>query len=65
VLTVWEAMNLLDRLQVRTEIAEISNILAEAEAILLSLVTALVRCTKKRDEFSEGVFYPLITDLRE
>ena len=47
VLTVWQAMNLLDKVHVRSESPEVSNILAEAEAILFSLVTALVRRTKK------------------
>ncbi len=47
VLRVWQAMNLLDKVHVRSESPEVSNILAEAEAILFSLVTALVRRTKK------------------
>ena len=55
VLTVWQAMNLLDKVHVRSESPEVSNILAEAETILFSLVTALVRSTKKTGPiFSEG-----------
>jgi len=51
VLTVWQAMNLLHKVYVRSEAPEISKILTEAETILFSLVTALVRRTK-RDQFS-------------
>ena len=54
-LTVWQAMNLLDKVHVRSESPEVSNILAEAETILFSLVTALVRHAKKTGPiFSEG-----------
>jgi hypothetical protein len=47
VLTVWEAMNLLDNVDLQSETPEISNILVEAERILFSLVTALVRRMKE------------------
>jgi hypothetical protein len=55
VLTVWQAMNLLDDVTLQSETPEISNILAEAEIILFNLVTALVRRTKETGPiFSEG-----------
>jgi hypothetical protein len=55
VLTVWEAMNLLDNVDLQSETPEISNILVEAERILFILVTALVRRTKETGPiFSEG-----------
>ena len=55
VLTVWRAMNLLDKVHARSESPEVSNILAEAETILFSLVTALVRRAKNTGPiFSEG-----------
>jgi hypothetical protein len=55
VLTVWEAMNLLDNVDLQSATPEISNILVEAERILFSLVTALVRRTKETERiFSEG-----------
>jgi hypothetical protein len=48
-------MNLLDDVDLQSETPEISDILAEAERILFSLVTALVRRTKERGPiFSEG-----------
>ena len=57
VLIVWQAMNLLDKVHVRSESPEISNILVESETILFSLVVALVRRTKKTGPiFSERGF---------
>jgi hypothetical protein len=54
VLTVWQAMNLLDDVDLQCETPEISNILAEAERILFSLVTALVRRTKETGPIFSG-----------
>ena len=55
VLTVWQAMNLLDKVGLQSETPEISNILAEAETILFNLVKALVRRTKETGPiFSKG-----------
>jgi hypothetical protein len=54
-LTVWQAMNLLDNVDLQFETPEISNILAEAEKILFSLVKVLVRRAKETEPIlSEG-----------
>jgi len=47
VLTVWQAMNLLHNVDLQSETPEISKILVEAEKILFSLVTALVRRSRE------------------
>ncbi len=55
VLTVWQALNLLHNVDLQYEPPEISNIFAEAETILFSLVTALARRKKETGPiFSEG-----------
>ena len=46
VLTVWQAMNLLDKVHVQSDFPETSRILAEAEIALLNLVLALAGCDK-------------------
>jgi hypothetical protein len=38
VLTVWQAMNLLDEVHVQSDFPEISRMLAEAEIALLNVV---------------------------
>ena len=54
VLTVWQAMNLLDEVYVQSDFPETSRILAEAEIALLNLVLALARCDKTRLSSSEA-----------
>ncbi len=54
VLTVWQAMNLLDEVHVQSDFPETSRILAEAEIALSNLVLALARCDKTRLISSEA-----------
>jgi hypothetical protein len=54
VLTVWQAMNLLDEVHVQSDFPETSRIFAEAEIALLNLVLALARCDKMRSISSEA-----------
>jgi hypothetical protein len=54
VLTVWQAMNLLDEVHVQSDFPATSRILAEAEIALLNLVLALARCDKTRLISSEA-----------
>jgi hypothetical protein len=42
-LTVWEAMNLLEEVRICSDTPEISKALAVAEIVLVGLVAALVR----------------------
>jgi hypothetical protein len=43
VLALWQAMKRLDEVNARTDSADISKILAEAEMILFGLVLALIK----------------------
>lgn len=54
VLTVWQAMNLLDEVHVQSDFPETSRILAEAEIALVNLILALARCDEMRLISSEA-----------
>ena len=54
VLTVWQAMNLLDEVHVQSDFPETSRILAEAELALSNFVLALARRDKMRSISSEA-----------
>jgi hypothetical protein len=49
VLIVWEAMNLLTEVDRLAELPEISKIRADAEMILIHLITELVQHSDNRD----------------
>jgi hypothetical protein len=54
VLTVWQAMNLLDEVHVQSDFPETSSLLVEAEIALLNLVLSLARCDKLRSSLFEA-----------
>ena len=54
VLSVWQAMNLLDEVHVQSDFPETLKLLNEAEIALLNLVLALARCDKMRLISSEA-----------
>jgi hypothetical protein len=48
VLTVWQALKLLDRVHVQSDFPEVSELHAEAERALFNLVLVLARWEKTR-----------------
>ena len=66
VLTVWQALKLLNRVHVQSEFPEVSELHVEAERALFNLVLVLARWEKTRLISSEArVITPLIADSRE
>ena len=54
VLTVWQALKLLDRIHVQSDFPEVSELHAEAERVLFNLVLVLARWEKTRLISSEA-----------
>jgi hypothetical protein len=65
VLTVWQALKLLNNVHVQSEVPEIFEVHAEAERALFNLVLVLARWEKTRLISSEARVIPLIADSRE